>query len=416
MAGAYGIPSIRSSSDPLGAWVLSLLFDLISRAVDDDRADAYASGAELLIGVGIIGALLAAIWGVLDYRTIPRGTPAFRTATLHLVLNDVTSCCSPCRGSSAAATTTRPRAPDSSCVRRALALLGASGWLGGKLAYRFGVRVVDEATQAECTTAVRHPTANEQHGEAAETLAEQIGGVANDLGLSLGVSESLTGGLVVQALPRRATRANGCRVGSSPTRGKSNATSSGSTRQGRVRAGAVAMASGARTVLVLTWPSRSPALADLTIRTASLPGRSGSRWTTEHDPAPYSTASRATLRDLRPSAARGAPGAGDRWWTSDIRSSDRCLIGGRRTSFACLPEVAGVRHRRLGCPIRPAGRTRHHSPCMSPRSHRSSLVLLHGLAAALVQLAPARPRGSRSAADHARPARLRLVRRAGSWL
>jgi uncharacterized membrane protein len=31
----------------------------------------------------------------------------------------------------------------------ALALLGASGWLGGMLAYRYGVRVADEQTQAE---------------------------------------------------------------------------------------------------------------------------------------------------------------------------------------------------------------------------------------------------------------------------
>jgi uncharacterized membrane protein len=31
----------------------------------------------------------------------------------------------------------------------ALAVLGVSGWLGGMLTYRFGVRVVDEATQAE---------------------------------------------------------------------------------------------------------------------------------------------------------------------------------------------------------------------------------------------------------------------------
>ena len=31
----------------------------------------------------------------------------------------------------------------------ALVLLGASGWLGGKLTYRYGVRVVDEATQVE---------------------------------------------------------------------------------------------------------------------------------------------------------------------------------------------------------------------------------------------------------------------------
>jgi hypothetical protein len=31
----------------------------------------------------------------------------------------------------------------------AVAILGASGWLGGKLAYHYGVRVADEHTQAE---------------------------------------------------------------------------------------------------------------------------------------------------------------------------------------------------------------------------------------------------------------------------
>jgi uncharacterized membrane protein len=31
----------------------------------------------------------------------------------------------------------------------ALAALAVSGYLGGQLAYRYGVRVVDEATQAE---------------------------------------------------------------------------------------------------------------------------------------------------------------------------------------------------------------------------------------------------------------------------
>ena len=30
-----------------------------------------------------------------------------------------------------------------------LAALGASGWLGGKLAYHYGVRVADEMTQSE---------------------------------------------------------------------------------------------------------------------------------------------------------------------------------------------------------------------------------------------------------------------------
>jgi uncharacterized membrane protein len=31
----------------------------------------------------------------------------------------------------------------------AVLLLGAAGWLGGKLTYRYGVRVVDDATQAD---------------------------------------------------------------------------------------------------------------------------------------------------------------------------------------------------------------------------------------------------------------------------
>jgi len=31
----------------------------------------------------------------------------------------------------------------------ALALLSISGWLGGKLSYRYGVRVADEGTQDE---------------------------------------------------------------------------------------------------------------------------------------------------------------------------------------------------------------------------------------------------------------------------
>jgi len=31
----------------------------------------------------------------------------------------------------------------------ALAVLAVSGWLGGRLAYRYGVRVADEATQVE---------------------------------------------------------------------------------------------------------------------------------------------------------------------------------------------------------------------------------------------------------------------------
>jgi uncharacterized membrane protein len=91
------------------------------------------------------------VFGLLDLLAIPRGTRAFRTALIHMVLN----------------LTVVVLFAVSFAIRRdhldegdvtvaafvisavALALLGLSGWLGGKLAYRYGVRVADETTQAE---------------------------------------------------------------------------------------------------------------------------------------------------------------------------------------------------------------------------------------------------------------------------
>ena len=63
-----------------------------------------AQGSLWLIGVGVIGAVLAACFGVLDL---------FALSVL------------------------------------SLAVLAASGYLGGKLTYRYGVRVADEVTQAD---------------------------------------------------------------------------------------------------------------------------------------------------------------------------------------------------------------------------------------------------------------------------
>ena len=74
---------------PLGAFVSSLIFDILTRT----RANGLpylVDGAFWLIGVGLTGALVAAVPGVLDLRAIPRGTPAFATACTHLTLNAAT--------------------------------------------------------------------------------------------------------------------------------------------------------------------------------------------------------------------------------------------------------------------------------------------------------------------------------------
>ena len=71
---------------PIGAFVSSLIFDVLTRT----RADGLpylVDGAFWLIGVGLIGALIAAMFGALDLLTIRRRTPPFATAVAHLTLN-----------------------------------------------------------------------------------------------------------------------------------------------------------------------------------------------------------------------------------------------------------------------------------------------------------------------------------------
>ncbi len=149
LAGPYGHPLHPALvTVPIGAWITSLVFDVVSRWSDDPGV--FAEGSAWLIGVGLAGAVLAACFGLLDLLAVPQGTPAFRTGLLHMGLNLTAVAL---YGASLAV---RLGSVDEGDVTVAgfvlaaggLALVGASGWLGGKLAYTYGVRVADEATQA----------------------------------------------------------------------------------------------------------------------------------------------------------------------------------------------------------------------------------------------------------------------------
>ncbi|MFI9632202.1 DUF2231 domain-containing protein [Nocardia sp. NPDC051929] len=149
LAGPYGHPFHPILvTVPIGAWVASLVFDLASRVVDDP--EFLVKGSSWLIAIGVLGALAAATIGFLDLLAIPTGTLAFRTGLLHMTLNLLVTVAYAVgfvwrRG----ADTTRavPAGPLALSVA-ALVALAMSGYLGGKLAYRYGVRVADEATQA----------------------------------------------------------------------------------------------------------------------------------------------------------------------------------------------------------------------------------------------------------------------------
>jgi uncharacterized membrane protein len=151
LAGPYGHPFHPILvTVPIGAWVASLVFDVISRAGDD--GPVFAKGAWWLIAVGIAGALVAAVFGFLDLLAIPTGTRAFTTALVHMGLNlTVVALFAVGLGVRHGRLDDVDGTPIGLIVLSlvALAALGASGWLGGKLTYRYGVRVVDEASQAD---------------------------------------------------------------------------------------------------------------------------------------------------------------------------------------------------------------------------------------------------------------------------
>lgn len=149
IAGPYGHPFHPILvTIPIGTWAASLVFDILAVFLED--RSALLLGAQILVAVGVVGALVAAVFGFLDYSVIPPGTRAKRTATIHMGLNLalVVLFAVDWLVRVASGHDTVPVAGVVLTVV-GLALLGMSGYLGGELAYRFGVRVAAEETQAE---------------------------------------------------------------------------------------------------------------------------------------------------------------------------------------------------------------------------------------------------------------------------
>ncbi len=151
LAGPYGHPfHPMLVTVPIGAWVCSFVFDVASYVVE--QPGFLASGSTWLIAIGVVGALAAAMVGFLDLTAIPAGTRAFRTGLVHMTLNLAVT------AAFVANFFWRQAGSDQAVPAGlgplllsalSLAALAVSGYLGGKLAYHYGVRVADEAVQAE---------------------------------------------------------------------------------------------------------------------------------------------------------------------------------------------------------------------------------------------------------------------------
>ena len=147
LAGPYGHPfhSILVTI-PIGSWTASLVFDIVGFFADDP--DAFTRGSQWLIGIGLVGAVLAAIVGLLDLTTIATQTRARRTALLHLTFN-ATAIVLFAISFIVRLGTERDEVSVFGFTLSVLGylLVSVSGFLGGELVFRHGVRVADESIQ-----------------------------------------------------------------------------------------------------------------------------------------------------------------------------------------------------------------------------------------------------------------------------
>lgn len=126
---------------PIGLWIFALVADVVIHAGGDP---GWRTAAFYAIGVGVVGALLAAIPGLIDLVSLPAGG-AKATAIWHMVINLAAVAVF------ALNFLMRSKTVDHSgrllLTALGVVLIGISGWLGGKLVYEGGVGVAPAARE-----------------------------------------------------------------------------------------------------------------------------------------------------------------------------------------------------------------------------------------------------------------------------
>jgi uncharacterized membrane protein len=129
---------------PLGLLSTSVIFDVIHLATGNGQ---FSLVSYWMIAAGVVGGVVAAVPGFVDWWAIPQGTRAKRVGLIHGVGNDVVLVLF-----ALSWWLRRDAAPDHApgTVELALSFAGfalamLTGWLGGELVERLGVAVHDGA-------------------------------------------------------------------------------------------------------------------------------------------------------------------------------------------------------------------------------------------------------------------------------
>lgn len=128
---------------PLGLLTTAVVFDAIGLVLAEAR---FASAAHLMIAAGVLTGLAAALFGSIDFTSVPAHTRARRVGTVHAAGNVAMLALF------SLAWLLRSGAADAAVTPAVFALevlavsiAGMAGWLGGELVSRLGVGVDDGA-------------------------------------------------------------------------------------------------------------------------------------------------------------------------------------------------------------------------------------------------------------------------------
>jgi uncharacterized membrane protein len=156
---------------PIHQMLIVLPLGLLTGAVIFDVVGLFAEGAGWgfisfwLIAAGVLGGLLAAVFGLADWTKIPAGTRAKRIGTIHGLGNVLVVLLFAASGYIRLGGTAEP-----STIALALSFAGAvlsmvTGWLGGELVARLGVGVDDGANLNASSSLSGRPASSPAAGD-----------------------------------------------------------------------------------------------------------------------------------------------------------------------------------------------------------------------------------------------------------
>jgi uncharacterized membrane protein len=138
---------------PLGLLATAVIFDIIYLATD---RSGFTTAAAYMIGAGVIGGLVAGLFGFVDYLSVPAGSRARRIGALHGAGNVVVLALFAVSWAlRAGADRWEPGALALVFSFAGVALAVFTAWLGGELVERLGVGV-DRGADVDAPSSLTH--------------------------------------------------------------------------------------------------------------------------------------------------------------------------------------------------------------------------------------------------------------------